>query len=162
MGKYGRKRSFVYQDVGSVHRYSKRLPGDCTLFLSGLCETLAMPVDFWKHRKVNEHWFPKEDLALDLLILRMHVRYFRHRWDFEAMFLTNACKVHEMFRRHRMMEEDFPELWRACLKIEGEQAGRFVLQVAKESGYVEACHPRFSLRDLRETDMVYKNLDGFP
>lgn len=124
------------------------------MFLSGMCDCLKIPHEFWKHRRKNEHWFAQERLVLEFVTLRLHKRYFRHRWDLEDMFLTNASMVFELFGRHKLMKEEFPDLFRACLKMEGEQAGRFCLALAKEIGYVDSCHEGLTLPGVWEGQMV--------
>jgi len=145
----GRTRNEFYQDVGTARIKSAPIPGTCEMFLFGMCDHLSIPRYFWKHRRRNEWWFPPEVLVLELITLRLRERYFRHRWDFEDMFLMHGCVVMKLLKRHRLMKDEYPDLFRACLKMEGEQSGRFCLELAKEIGYVDACHQGVAVPSVR-------------
>lgn len=140
--------------VGSVGRAFAPMPGDCEDFAAEAGVGVGVLRAFWKHRPKQYWFFPEENLVFDLVTLRLRKRYLRHRPEISQMTKAHAELVHSAMHRHAMMEWDYPDLYRACLKIEGEDAGWFAIQLARECGYVAACYEGVTVSGLRKAQVV--------
>lgn len=141
--------------VGSALRGFRKMPGDCEDFANEAGVGVGVARAFWRDREKQYPWLQAELLVLDLVFLRMRKRYWRHRPEISQMTGAHAETVHNAMDRHSMMEWDFPDLYRACIKIEGEDAGWFAIQLARDCGYVEACFKGVTVSDLRQVKVVF-------
>ncbi len=146
--------AFKRKRIGTKNRMFATMPGDCEHFAAVVGEAVNVEPRFWETRSKHEKWHPEETFVIDLLTLRLRKRYMRHRVECGKMLRAHSSNLFFSMGRHRLMQQDFPELHRACSRIEGEMAGRFVVQLAKESGYVEACHPAVTVQSVWEERLV--------
>lgn len=126
------------------------LPGDCRLFANTIASSMDVLPNFWDHRTSNQRYLPGERLVLELVIARIKYRYHRHRWEIEAAMGTRPTTVQDCYNRARLMEDQFPDLLNACRTTEGNDAGWFCVQLAKECGYVEAMHEGVTVSSVRK------------
>ena len=142
------------KQVGSALRRFAPMPGDCQDFANEAGVAVGVGYSFWRDRAKQFRWMDPELLVLDLVFLRLRKRYWRHRPEISEMTHAHAETVHNAMDRHSMMQWDFPDLYRACIKIEGEDAGWFAIQLARDCGYVEACFKGVTVSDLRQAKVV--------
>ena len=102
------------------------IPRDVVRFMNGISDELGFARDYWWKREKQDRTPPEAALVLMLALLRLRVRY---EWNTvsmaEAMPLSRGM-LYDYLRKSETLTIFEPDLTRACGKLEGYQAGKFI------------------------------------
>lgn len=103
------------------------IPRDVVRFMNGISDELGFDRDYWWKREKQDRTPPEAALVLMLALLRLRVRY---EWNTvsmsEALPLSRGM-LYDYLHKIETLTIFEPELKRACGKLEGYQAGKFIL-----------------------------------
>lgn len=103
------------------------IPRDVVRFMNGISDELGFDRDYWWKRQTQDRTPPEASLVLMLALLRLRVRY---EWNTvsmaEAMPLSRGM-LYDYLKKIETLTIFEPDLKRACSKLEGYQAGQFIL-----------------------------------